>query len=236
MSLTILLVDDHTIVREGLRAVLKTEPDFQLLGEAADGAEALRLVERLHPEVLVLDLMLPGLNGFDVARQVLKRSPKTRIVILSMHSDVAYVREALRAGACAYVLKDASSAQLIKAIRAAGAGQRYLCPPLDEQAVDAYAQRAEGKTFDPHETLTMREREILHLTAEGNSGMEISARLHISPRTVESHRANLMRKLGVRNQRELVRYAVQRGIISKGGAEGDLREAPASEKTFQDRR
>ncbi len=215
MAITLLLADDHRIVRQGLRALLNAVPDFQLAGEASDGPEALRLAERLQPNVLVLDLMMPGLNGLDVARQVARRSPRTRIIILSMHSNEAYVLEALRAGASAYVLKDSSAEELVQAIREVSAGRRYFSAPISEQAVTAYARRAAGAPLDPYDTLTLREREVLQLTAEGYSGTEISERLFISPRTVESHRANLMRKLTVRNQKELVRYALHRGILSE---------------------
>jgi DNA-binding NarL/FixJ family response regulator len=214
MAWTLVLVDDHQIVRQGLWAILKTEPDLRLVGEAADGQEALRLVERQRPDVLVLDLMLPGLNGLDVARQVARRSPGTRVVILSMHSDEAYVVEALRAGASAYVLKESGADELVRAIRDVMAGRRYFSPPISEQAIEAYQKKAEGAPLDPYHVLTAREREVLQLTAEGLSGAEVAERLFISPRTVESHRANLMRKLGVRNQKELVRYALQRGLIA----------------------
>jgi DNA-binding NarL/FixJ family response regulator len=215
VALTLLLADDHQIVRQGLRAILKSVVDLRLVGEAADGLETVRLVDRLQPDVLVLDLMMPGLNGLEVARQVSKRSPRTRIVILSMYSNEAYVVEALRAGATGYVLKESGAEELVKAIREVGAGRRYFSAPISEHALGAYVKKAEESSLDPYDTLTTREREILQLTAEGLSGTEISDRLFISPRTVESHRANLMRKLGVRNQKELIRYAVQRGILPK---------------------
>ncbi len=211
MALTLLLADDHRIVRQGLRAILAAEPDFQLVGEAGDGHEALRLLEQLQPAVMVLDLMLPGLSGLEVARAAAARAPETRVVVLSMHANESYVTEALAAGASGYVLKDASAAELVKAIREAAAGRRYLSPPLSEQALTAYARRAASAPLDPYHTLTAREREVLQLTADGHSGAEIGRRLFISPRTVESHRANLMRKLSLRNQKELVRYAVERG-------------------------
>jgi len=182
------------------------------VGEAADGLEAVRLAERVQPDVLVLDLMLPGLAGTDVARQVARRSPRTRTVILSMHSNEAYVLEALRAGASGYVVKEASFEELLRAIREAAAGRRYLSPPLSETALGEHARRASGPVPDPYETLTAREREVLQLTAEGLTGAAIARRLHISPRTVESHRANIIRKVGVKNQKELIRYAVQRGL------------------------
>src|SRR5262249_14489924 len=197
MPTTIVLADDHQIVRQGLRALLKSVSDLQLLGEASDGLETVRLAERLQPDVLVVDLMMPGLNGMDVARQVAKRSPRTRIVVLSMHCNEAYVVEALRAGASAYVLKEAGADELAQAIQAAAQGRRYFSPPISEEAIKEYLSRAEATPPDAYETLTAREREVLQLTAEGYSGSGISERLFISPRTVETHRMNLMRKLGV---------------------------------------
>lgn len=215
MPVSLLLADDHQIVREGVWAVLCTQPGFRLAGEAADGPEAVRQAERLQPDVLVLDLMLPGLNGLEVARQVGRRSPRTRIVMLSMHAHEAYVVESLRAGAGAYVLKDAGADELLLAIRAVLAGRRYFSPPLSEPVGYALAPAA-ATPPDPYDTLTGREREVLQMTAEGHSGAEVARRLFISPRTVESHRANLMRKLGLRNLKEMVRYAVQRGLLTDG--------------------
>ncbi len=210
MTLRIVLADDHQIVRQGLRAMLGTESDLQLVGETADGLETVRTVARLEPDVLVLDLMMPGLGGLEVVRQLAKRAPRTKIVILSMHSNEAYVLESLSAGAVGYVLKESSAEELVKAIRTVAAGGRYFSPPLSEPALGTYARKAKGAPLDPYDTLTAREREVLQLTAEGLTGTEISARLFISPRTVESHRANLLRKLGLRNQKELIRYSVER--------------------------
>lgn len=210
---TIALADDHIVVRQGLRALLETEPDFRVVGEAGDGPEAVHLVERLQPDVLVLDLMLPGLSGLEVARLVRQGSPKTRVLILSMYADEAYVLRALKNGAAGYALKDSSAADLVQAVREVARGQRYLSPPLSERAIERYAQRAEGVTEDSYETLTTREREVLHLAAEGHTTAEIAARLGISPRTAETHRANLMHKLGIHTQTDLVRYALRRGII-----------------------
>jgi DNA-binding NarL/FixJ family response regulator len=211
MPLTLLLADDHQIVRQGLRAILTAEADFRLAGEAADGPEAVRLAERLRPDVLVLDLMMPGLNGMEVTRQVRRRSPRTQVVILSMHSNEAYVVEALRAGASGYVLKESSAEDLVTAIREVIAGRRYLTPPISEHAIGDYLRKVEATPLDPYDTLTAREREVLALTAAGHSAAEIGKRLFISVRTVETHRANLMRKLSVRNQKELIRFAVQHG-------------------------
>lgn len=212
MTLTLLLADDHQIVRQGLRAILEVEPDLTLVGEAAKGEEAVQLVEKLQPDVLVLDLMLPDVNGLEVTRRVSAKSPRTRIVILSMHANEAYIVEALRAGATAYVLKESSATELVQAIHEVAAGKRFLSSTISERAISEYMQKAEGAPLDPYHTLTSREREVLQLTADGLSGNEISERLHISPRTVETHRANLMRKLRVRNQKELIRYALQRPL------------------------
>ncbi|HJT75810.1 MAG TPA: response regulator transcription factor [Gemmataceae bacterium] len=224
MPVKLLLADDHQIVRQGVWAVLRTQPGFHLAGEAADGPDAVRQAERLQPDVLVLDLMLPGLNGLEVARQVGRRSPRTRIVMLSMHAHEAYVGESLRAGASAYVLKEAGADELLLAIRSVLAGRRYFSPPLSEPAVPALAPAA--APLDPYDTLTGREREVLQMTAEGQSGGEIARRLFISPRTVESHRANLLRKLGLRNLKEMVRYAVERGLLADDPSAVGARRLP----------
>jgi DNA-binding NarL/FixJ family response regulator len=213
-TVTIVLADDHHVVRQGLRALFAGQRDFAVTGEVGDGREVAGVVERLRPHVLVLDLMMPGLNGLEVIRQVRRRTPGTRIVVLSMHADEAYVVEALRNGASAYVLKSASGTEVVKAAREAVAGRRHLSPPLSERAVRAYAEKTKDGSLDLFDTLTSREREVLQLAAEGHSSTAIAARFHISPRTVEMHRANLMRKLGVRNQTELVRYALRRGVIA----------------------
>ena len=210
---TILLADDHRIVRQGLRALLEAEPDFSLVGETGDGLEAIQLAERLQPDVIVLDLMMPGINGLEATRQISDNCPQTRVVILSMHADEAYVLEALRNGASGYVLKDSSADDLVRAVREVEAGRRYLSPPLSERAIEAYTRKAEETSLDPYEKLTNREREVLHLTAEGHSSTEIAERLSISSRTVETHRANMMRKLDLRSQTDLIRYALKRGII-----------------------
>lgn len=210
---TIVLADDHVVVRQGLRALLEAEPDFAIVGEAADGLEVADLVERLKADVLILDLMLPGLNGLEVTRQVQQRSPQARIVVLSMYANEAYVLEALRNGAGAYVLKEASAADLVHAIREVMAGRRYLSPPLSESAIELYVQKAKAAPRDSYEALTTREREVLQLAAEGQSNPGIADRLGISVRTVETHRANLMHKLDLRSQTDLVRYALRRGIL-----------------------
>jgi len=210
--ITIVLADDHHVVRQALKSLLETESGFEFVGEAGDGLEALKVVERLNPRILVCDLMMPGLNGLEVARQVTKDT-KTRVIILSMHSSDAYVSEALKNGASGYVLKDAQASELVHAIREVAAGRRYLSKPLSMRTIDMYARKLGSTYTDPYDKLTTRERQVLQLAAEGLTNPQISDRLFISPRTTETHRANLMRKLQLQNQSELIRYAVKRGII-----------------------
>jgi len=212
------LADDHQVVRKGLKALLSAEQDFQIVGEAGDGLEALKQVEEFHPDILVLDLMMAGINGLEVTRQIQKKGLETGVVILSMHSNEAYVLEALRSGAKAYVLKESSPEELIRAIREVFAGRRYLSAPLSERAIEAYLKKTEVQS-DPYSQLTTREREILLLTVQGFSNNEIAKRLYISPRTVETHRNNLMRKLGLRSQTQLIQFAMQRGIIPGASSE-----------------
>ena len=214
---TIILADDHNVVRQGLRALLEAEPDFAVVGEAADGLEVDDLVERLQPDVLVLDLMMPGMGGLEVTRQLGKHSPQTHVLILSMYSDEAYVMEALRNGAAGYALKKSTRGQLVQAVREVAQGRRYLSPPFSERAIEAYLQKAESALLDIHETLTTRERQVLQLSAEGRNNTEISDQLSISPRTAETHSRNLMRKLGLRTQTNLIRYALRRGILPAEG-------------------
>jgi len=214
MSTTIVLADDHNVVRQGLRALLEGEPDLSIVGEASNGLEAVELAERLRPNVLVVDVMMPGLNGLEVTREVTQRSPQTRVIVLSMHANEAYVLAALKNGAVGYVLKDSCADELVQAVRQARTDRYYLSSPLSERAIASYVQRAKKASLDPYDTLTTREREVLQLAAEGHTSAEIASRLFISARTVETHRANLMHKLGLTNQIDLVRYALRRGILS----------------------
>ena len=213
--ITLVLADDHPVVRAGLRALLSAEADFSLLGEAAEGRQALALVERYRPRVLVVDLMMPGLSGLEVTRQVSRKWPETAVVVLSMHASVAYVAEGLRCGACAYVLKSSSSADLVAGIRSAAKGQRFLSPPLSLEAVEEYLEEVQERPGDRYQSLTLREREVLPLAAQGKSSAEIGQVLGISPRTAEIHRANLMHKLALANQTELVRFALERSILPR---------------------
>jgi DNA-binding NarL/FixJ family response regulator len=210
---TLVLADDHHVVRQGLRALVDAQPDMSVVGEAADGASAVELTTRLVPDVLVVDLMMPGMDGFGVLRRLQGCLP-TRVLVLSMHASEAYVVEALKNGACAYVLKDGTSSDFVLAIREVAAGRRYLSPPLTERAIEAYTRRAEATSVEPHHTLTARELEVLRLAARGYSLQQIGGELGISPRTAESHRAHLMRKLNLRNQTDVVRYAIRHGIVS----------------------
>jgi two-component system response regulator NreC len=211
---TLVLAEDHRIVREGLTALLAGEKSFKLLAEASDGLEAVEAVSRCKPDVLLLDLMIPRLHGLEVIRRVHSEHPATRIIVLSMHSDEPYVVEALRSGALGYVLKDCTTSNLVEAVRAVAAGKRYLSPALAQRAIEAFCQNPAEVGLDPYETLTERERLVLHLAAGGLSNPDIGKKLFLSPRTVESHRANLMRKLSLRSQTDLVRYAIRKQIIS----------------------
>lgn len=214
MSTTrIVVADDHPIVRQGLKTLLEAEPDFCVVGEAADGRQAIDLTERLKPDLLILDLKMFGFDGLETARQVRQRSPRTRILILSMYANEAYVTEALRNGAAGYVLKDTDINNLIQAVRDVLAGQRYLSPPISDLVIEAYLRKSKDGSLDLYDTLTARERQVLQLTAEGSTNAKIAARLSISPRTVETHRAHLMRKLGLESHTELLRYCLQRGIL-----------------------
>jgi two-component system response regulator NreC len=213
-TISIVLADDHPLLRQGLRGLLEAERDFSVAAEARDGLEAAELVERLKPHVLVLDLMMPNLSGLEVLRITRQRSPDTRVVVLSFQSTNAFVAEVLRNGATGYVLKGCSEENLLRAIREAAAGRRFLSPPMTDVALDAYVQQTKSGALEPHETLTVREHEVLQMAAEGQTNAAIANRLHISTRTVENHRTNLMRKLGLHNQSELIRHALRHGLVS----------------------
>ena len=213
MTVTILLADDHPLVRRGLRNLLETEAGFSVVGEAEDGLQAIQLAEKLQPGILIVDLMMPNLNGLEVLKQVSHRSPKTRMIVLSMQSAEPYVVETFRSGAIGYVLKDSAPDELIIAIRQALLDSRYLSPKLPERLIDTVRKPTELVTQDPYETLTDREREVFQMAGEGKTASEIARLLSISPRTAELHRGRMMNKLGLRSQTELVRYAVKRGFL-----------------------
>ena len=211
----IVLADDHRVLRQGLKKILEAEDELFVVGEAADGLEVLPAVEKAAPDVLVVDARLPGLNGIDVARQVTQKHPRTKVVVLSMECDEPLAAQAIRSGALALVRKESKAADLVQAIREVAAGRRYLSVPLKSAEVDALLARGATES-DGYESLSPREREVFQLAAEGHSNPEISKRLDISARTVETHRANAMKKLGLKGQTDVVRYAIRRGLVSPG--------------------
>jgi DNA-binding NarL/FixJ family response regulator len=210
----VLLADDHGIVRRGLRSLLETEPGLTVVAEAADGAEALRLCETHDPDIVVLDIGMPKLNGIDVAARMQKLRRPPHVIILSMHSDESYIIRALGAGARAYLLKDATDEDLLPAVRAVAAGKPFLSPAVTAVLVEDYVRQlhARGLT-DSYHLLTDREKEVLQLLAEGRSNKDVAGLLDVGLSTVETHRANLMQKLNLHNTAEIVLYAVRKGII-----------------------
>jgi two-component system response regulator NreC len=212
MAIRLVLADDHALVREGLRALLESDPEFEVAGQAGDGAEVLDLVERLQPDVVVLDLMMPGMGGLELTRHLARRPCGPAVLILSMHDSEAYVIEAMRSGAAGYALKQAPAGELARGVHAVAAGTRYLSPALSDRALDAYVRQANVER-EPEDSLTVREREVLRLAAEGRSNADVAKVLYISRRTVETHRARAMKKLGLRNQVDLVRYAIHQGLV-----------------------
>jgi DNA-binding NarL/FixJ family response regulator len=210
--LRILLADDHTVVRQGLRKVLEERPEWEVIAEAGDGREAVREAERLAPDVAILDVAMPLLNGIEATRQIAKRVPTTRILVLSMHADEAYVRQILEAGALGYLLKDSADVDLIQAVSAVSQGKSFFSPAVARVMLDGYV-RGEKGTLDRYDSLSLREREIFQLVAEAKTNKEIAALLSVSPSTVETHRAHIMEKLDLHSAAEIVLYAVRRGVI-----------------------
>lgn len=210
MPITVLLVDDHSIVRDGLRVLLEAEGDIQVVGGAANGLEAVRKVRELHPEVVVMDLAMPELNGTEATAQIHEVSPATEILILSMHSTAEHILRAFQAGAQGYVLKESAGPEVVAAVRAVHAGKRYLSQKIAGTVVDDYIR--ERRTATPLESLSRRERQILQLIAEGKSTAETAKALFLSPKTVDTYRSRMMQKLGVENFAALVRFAVQHGL------------------------
>ena len=211
----ILLGDDHTLVRQGLRKILEEQPDWEVVGEASDGREAVRETAALQPEVVVLDIGMPLLNGIEATRQIVRRFPAINVLILSMHSEEAYITQAMQAGARGYLLKDSVDTELIRAVVAVAAGKSFFSPVVAKVMLDDYVRHLADKGMtDRFESLSEREREIFQLIAEAHSNKAIADLLSISPATVETHRAHILQKLDVHNTAELVLYAVRKGIIS----------------------
>ena len=210
----ILLADDHTLVRQGLRKLLEERPDWEVIAEAGDGREAVRLAEQHKPDVAILDVAMPLLNGIETTRQITRRVPNTRVLVLSMHADEAYVTQILQAGATGYLLKDSADVDLLKAVGEAARGKSFFSPAIARVMLDDYVrQLAEKGITDRYESLSEREREIFQLIAEARTNKEIAALLNVSPSTVETHRAHIMEKLDLHSAAEIVLYAVRRGVI-----------------------
>jgi DNA-binding NarL/FixJ family response regulator len=210
----ILLADDHTVVRQGLRKLLEERPDWEVIAEAGDGREAVRLAEQHKPDVAILDVAMPLLNGIEATRQIARRVPSTKVLVLSMHADEAYVTQILQAGATGYLLKDSADVDLLKAVGEAARGKSFFSPAIARVMLDDYVrQLADKGVTDRYESLSEREREIFQLIAEARTNKEIAALLNVSPSTVETHRAHIMEKLDLHSAAEIVLYAVRRGVI-----------------------
>lgn len=213
-ALRILLADDHTVVRQGLRRVLEARPEWQVVAEAGDGREAVRLAEETQPDVAILDVAMPLLNGIEAVRQIARKVPSTRMLVLSMHADEAYVTQMLRAGAAGYLLKDSADVDLLQAVDAVSAGKSFFSPAIARVIADDYVRHlADRGATDRFGLLSEREREIFQLIAEGKTNKEIAAMLFVSPSTVDTHRSRIMEKLDVHSAAEIVLYAVRKGVI-----------------------
>ena len=211
----ILLADDHGVVRKGLRFLLESEPDFEVAGEAADGRQAVDLAAELEPDVVVMDIAMPRLNGIDATDQIMRRHPRTGVIILSMHSDEEYLVRALSAGAKGYLLKDSAEADLVRAIRSVSEGKPFFSPAIAKALLEDYLRRLQQRGLaDSYDLLSDREKEVLHLLAEGKTNKEVATLLDLSPYTVETHRNRLMQKLNLHNTAEIVLYAVRKKIIA----------------------
>ena len=216
MSIRIILADDHRIFRQGLRSLLEKETELELLGEAENGRKAVELAGELLPDVVVMDVSMPDLNGMEATRQIVSRVPGTKIIGLSIHSDRSFVEGMLKAGASGYLLKECDSEEFIRAIRAVALGQTYLSPAVAAVVVDDYVDQARTKADPKSQRLTAREREVLQLLAEGLSSKEMAAELNISVKTVENHRHQIMERLSIHSVAELTKFAIRQGITSLG--------------------
>jgi DNA-binding NarL/FixJ family response regulator len=211
----VLLADDHGIVRRGMKSLLELEPGVEIVAEAADGPECLRLCEALEPDVAILDIAMPRLNGIEVTARAIKKDPRLKVIILSMYADESYVVRALGAGARAYLLKEATEEDLLPAVRAVAAGRSFFSPAVSRLLLEDYVRQLKQRGLeDSYHLLTDREKEVLQLLAEGRSNKEVAAVLDLGVSTVETHRANLMQKLSLRNTAEIVLYAVRKGVIA----------------------
>jgi two-component system response regulator NreC len=214
-TIRIVLADDHTVVRKGLRLLLENQPDFTVVADAADGREAVTLVELHKPDVVVMDVAMPILNGIEAARQICAKMPQTAIVFLSMHADEGYVLKALKSGARAYLLKDSADHDLIAAVKAVREGKAFFSPAISKMLVEDYMRQMQDRRVeDSFELLTTREREVLQLFAEGRNSKDVASLLNLSMHTVETHRGNIFQKLNLHSTAELILYAIRKGVIS----------------------
>ncbi|MFH1465664.1 MAG: response regulator transcription factor [Pseudomonadota bacterium] len=214
MSYRVLLADDHRLMREGLKTLLAGESDLQVVGEAEDGRSAVNLTLELRPDVVIMDVAMPGMNGIEATRQILHDAPGTKVIALSMHSDRRFVSEMLKVGAVGYLLKDGAFEELVRAVRAVLAGQTYLHPRIASIVIEYHVRRPQHEGGSAWSVLTSREREVLQLLSEGKTSKQIAAKLHISAKTVESHRRQITEKLGLRSVAELTKYAIREGLTS----------------------
>jgi len=213
-KIRILLADDHTLFRQGIRTLLSAEPDMEVIGEASNGGEAIDRALEFKPDLVLMDIGMPGLSSFESTRQIRKNRPETKVVLLTMYDDEDYLMEGMEVGASGYVLKDSPAAQLLNAVREANRGGSYLSPKMLSQLVDDFRSRMKSSSRMPRfATLTSREREVLKMLAEGKSVKEIACDLNLSVKTIEAHKFNLMRKLDIHNKAQLVQYAIQKKII-----------------------
>ena len=213
MPIRIVLVDDHALVRQGFRRILEDDPELQVAGEAGNGLDAVALVKKTDPDVVVMDMAMPEMNGLHATMEMVKQRPDRKVLILSMYSDEQYVRNALDAGAKGYILKNAIENDLVRAVKAVAAGEQYLSPELSTVLIRAIKSGAFSKAIDPYDKLTQREKQVLQLIAHGKSNKEIAVMLELSVNTVAVHRANLMSALGVHKTAELVLFAVKKGLV-----------------------
>jgi two-component system response regulator NreC len=214
MDTRVLLVDDHTILREGIRMVLNAQKGMTVVGEAEDGRQALEMVESLHPDVVVMDIAMPNMNGAEATRQIKRRFPRTRVVILTMHENQQYLTQIVNAGATACVLKRSAGTELVTAVTAAARGDSYFSPTMASMLLDTYRTRLVEEGSDELSLLTEREREVLQLVAEGKTSHEIADQLFVSIKTVQTHRMHIMEKLDAHDRTDLVRHAIRLGVIT----------------------
>jgi DNA-binding NarL/FixJ family response regulator len=213
-AIRVLIADDHTLLREGIRSLLKLYDDIEVVGEAADGAEAVEKATRLSPDIVLMDVAMPGLGGLEATLEIHRRSPNTRVLVLTQYDDPEYVRRFLKAGVSGYVLKKAAGTELVSAIRAVQTGSSYLSPQIAGTVIEGYLKGQElTETEDVYERLTDREKQVLKLVAEGYSNSEIASMLSLSVKTVMGHRENVMEKLGIHSRTELIKYAIKHGLI-----------------------